>query len=368
MRGAAEPIIFGAPSGEEHDAVVVLTTFRGGYRQSLCTATLVAPNLIISARHCVSDTDASTACAEDGAPVSGATIKADRRPEDLAVFVGSGGVAPDTSVESNATVRAARVIVDSSTTVCNHDIAFVVLERELDAPLAPVRLTPPRLHEPILAVGWGIDETGALPKSRAVRADLAVTGIGPALYPGHPSYGYGDTEFIAGESACSGDSGSPALTPAGAVLGVAARAGNGKRRDPSNHASRCMGDAAHVVYTSLAGHEPLVVRAFQEAGAPLWLEGELPPSARPDSALPPPAREARAPRAERPGRAFEGATAEPDHEPLGGCSTPPEPKSGAVEHAAGLVALLASVAGLRKHLFRRRDDDGDGGDGLRRAS
>lgn len=356
----SEPIIFGDPSGREHDAVVVLTTFANGQRRSLCTATLVAPNLIVSARHCVSDTDASTACSDDGKPVTGATIKADRRPEDLVVFVGRDGVALDTDVESNGTVRGAHVVVDSSTTICNHDIAFVVLERKLDAPLAPVRLAKPMLDEPILAVGWGIDETGALPKSREVRGDLFIAGIGPGLYPGHARYGYGDTEFLVGESACSGDSGSPAFSPSGAVIGVAARAGNGEARDPSNQASRCMGDKAHVVYTWLGGHEPLVVRAFQEAGEPMWIEGQPDPRARPE-ALPPPARETGAPRTSAPEEHVAAVVpGEPETAALGGCSMPPEPKRGAVEYAAGFVALLTTLAGLQRRLWRRRAaDDGD---------
>src|SRR5690242_13830463 len=53
---AIQPIIRGTASGTEHDAVVVLTTVRDGQRFRLCSATMVAPNLLITARHCVSDT------------------------------------------------------------------------------------------------------------------------------------------------------------------------------------------------------------------------------------------------------------------------------------------------------------------------
>lgn len=351
---AIQPIIHGVGSGAEQDAVVVLTTFRDGQRRSLCTATLVAPNLLVTARHCVSDTDASTGCSKDGVALAGATVRGDRRPEDLVVFAGKDGIAPDTSVEANASARGAQIVTDSSMTICNHDLAFLVLDRKLAEPIAPIRLGPPRLDETIAAVGWGVDETGALPKTRSARLDVPLVGIGPALYPDHDAYGYGDTEFMVGESACSGDSGSPALAKSGAVLGVAARAGNGKPRDPANYASVCVGETAHAVYTQLAGHERLVVRAFQEAGAPMWLEGQPDPRAAaagaPEADPGPP----EAPPAARvPDEAAPAAIAAADLPPAplaGGCSMSPDAKSGAVEQAAGFVALLAMLFGLRRRV------------------
>ena len=57
--------------------------------------------------------------------------------------------------------------------------------------------------------------------------------------------------MISSPSACSGDSGSPALASSGAVVGVASRAGNGQPRDPNNAASTCLGATAHAVYTEL---------------------------------------------------------------------------------------------------------------------
>ena len=53
-----------------------------------------------------------------------------------------------------------------------------------------------------------------------------------------------------GESTCFGDSGSPAFASSGAIVGVAARAGNGAART-DNMASSCIGPDAHAVYTHL---------------------------------------------------------------------------------------------------------------------
>jgi hypothetical protein len=348
----SQAIIHGSPSSAEQDAVVVLTTFRDGVRRSLCSATLVAPNLIITARHCVSDTDTTTACTKEGTPIAGAIVKGERAAENLVVFVGQDGLAPSTEDVANGSARGAEVIAEPVTTVCNNDVAFVVLDTKLAAPIAPIRLGPPVLDEKLAAVGWGIDETGTLPASREVRSDVTMIGVGPALYPEHATYGYGDREFMLGESACSGDSGGPALAKSGAVVGVAARAGNGKPRDPANLASTCMGATAHAVYTHLGAIDALATRAFTRAGEPMWLEGQpdpraapaMPPPSNPLPASPPPAPAA-LPAADAPPAAVALAAS------ASGCSIVSASDGvGAVEHAAGFVALLSTLLGLRRRL------------------
>ena len=42
-----QPVISGVPSAAEHDGVVVLAQFADGVRLGLCSATLVAPNLVV---------------------------------------------------------------------------------------------------------------------------------------------------------------------------------------------------------------------------------------------------------------------------------------------------------------------------------
>lgn len=364
-----QPIIGGATSGTEHDAVVVLTNFVGGVRKNLCSATLVAPNLIITARHCVSDTQSSAACTEDGTALTGAAVMGDRSPGNLVVFLGRNGVAPNTEDASKADAIGAKIVVGEASSVCNADLAFLVLDKKLDAPYAPIRLQPPAMADRVAAVGWGVNETGALPTHRAVRADLALLGVGPGVYPENPQYGYGTSEFMVGESACAGDSGGPTFTAAGAVVGIASRAGNGLARDPYNYATTCMGSGAHAVYTHLAAHQALVTRAFAEAGEPMWLEGEpdprLPkPQATSGASTPAEENAADQETHSTPLPATPGG-AEPASSNAGGCSMSSEPQKGAVEYAAGLVALFATLMGLRRRL-RRTEMTPDGRDGTHR--
>lgn len=362
-----QPIVGGTASGAAHDAVVVMARFENGSRVGLCTATLIAPNLVVTARHCVSQTDASAACGPDGAPVVGAQLHGDRDPTTLAVFAVSGGVSPDTTTAQGASARGKALVASSATTICNHDIAYVILDKALSAPIAPVRLAPPAASDVLTAVGFGITELGWLPESRMQRSAVSLIGAGPMAFPDDARYGVGDGEFLVGESACAGDSGSPALSLSGAVIGVASRAGNGKPRDPNNAASTCLGATAHAVYAQLGSDQTLALRAFAEAGATPWLEGQPDPRLSHKSG----------PRGESGAAIGAGAPADIAPDPTrsevevasasleegetpagasGGCSASGEPIRGAVEHALGIIAIVLLVLRLRS-ARRRRDAD-----------
>lgn len=356
-----QAIVGGVASGVDQDAVVVLARFENGARVGLCTATVVAANLVVTARHCVSQTDPSAACGANGQPVVGALLHGDRDPASLAVFAVAGGVAPNTNTDAGASARGKALVVDAASTICNRDLAYVVLDRPLSAPIAPVRLAPPVATDKLTAVGFGITERGWLPASRMQRSDLALVGAGPMPFPDDARYGVGDAEFLVGESACAGDSGSPALATSGAVVGVASRAGNGKARDPNNAASTCLGASAHAVYAQLGAASALALRAFAEAGAKPWLEGHPDPRlvTVPDPKGAPGPQGAGTPGT--PDDAALGATAnttfdegEPEAAASGGCSASGEPTRGAVEHALGIVAIVLLVLRLR-HARRRRE-------------
>lgn len=357
-----QPIVGGIASGSDQDAVVILARFEDGARVGLCTATLVAANLVVTARHCVSASDAVAACGSDGQPVAGALLHGDRAPASLAVFATAGGAAPDTTADVGASAHGKSLVVDDATTLCNHDLAFVILDKTLTAaPIAPIRLGPLAAGDALTAVGFGITEVGALPTSRMQRNGISLVGAGPMAYPDDARYGVGDAEFLVGESACSGDSGSPAFAKSGAVIGVASRAGNGQARDPNNAASTCLGATAHAVYAELGANVELATRAFKEAGAKPWLEGEPDPRIEQKS-LPPGSSggtgssgASGAPSASSPAapQAPPSASTLPpmgERDPAaesGGCSASGTPVRGAVEDALGIVLTVLLLLRLR---------------------
>ena len=365
MGRAIQAVVGGSPSGTARDAVVVLARYEGGVRRGLCTATLVAPNLALSARHCVSTVDGGAGCAPDGSAVAGAALATDAAPADLAVFVASAGVAPDSTSPAAASARGARLVVDASAkTICNRDIAFVVLDRALGAPIAPIRLGPPTDRDDLTAVGFGVTEAGALAASRRERGNVAFLGLGPRLYPESDRYGLGTAELVVGESVCAGDSGGPLLAASGAVVGVASRVGNGLARDPSNLASTCVGATTHAVYTQLGAHAPLVTRAFEEAGHLPWLEGERPPEdpAAAGEVATLHGRSARDVLTAAAGedgpatKTLSGAQLGEDEAPeasAAGCSASPRAPEDAVSEAFGATSLVLLLARLTRAAPRR---------------
>jgi V8-like Glu-specific endopeptidase len=239
--GAA--IINGTASDEAEDAVVFL---RIG--DATCTGTLVAPNLLLTARHCVSVID------ERG------VVSRDRPANTIEVYSGR-----TTSEQGSANARGRELVTNRrvGSTLEGYDIAFVVLDRNVGAKTAPLRLSSgARDGETLTAVGWGLTENGDLP-TRRLKRDVVVAG------------GQGGI-FAVGEGICFGDSGGPALSSRGAVVGVAAAlseiVGEGEQ-DSNDRTASCRGEDAFGSFTELSRHRSLASRAFEAAGARARIEG-----------------------------------------------------------------------------------------------
>ncbi len=276
---ARSAIIAGKTSPASQDYVVALASRPGGKLSGLCSGTLVAPNVVLTALHCVSDTNGPIGCNGAGQPVDGYT-RNDYLAEDLFIYRGANAVddiRADREEVRRAAARGVTVITESSTAFCNSDLAFIVLDKEMKGPYAPIRLkTAPKKSEKLTAIGFGLDESGKTAATRMERGGLEVIEVGPALLSEELDYGIGESEFVIGESACNGDSGGPVISDAsGAVIGVTSRVGGGDGGglDPDNDARSCAGDETRAIYTHLKDKK-LVEQAFSSARKPMWLEGE----------------------------------------------------------------------------------------------
>lgn len=232
----AEEIVSGVPDGARDPAVLALRI--GGV--VLCSATLVAPDILLTARHCVAPTAQRVQCPADR-PQVGASYPA----ADIEVL-GGDQVAFDSGAPPLA--RGIRIFVPDGAMLCGADIAVVLLDKVIEG-IRPLPLAdgPVEPGARVRAVGFGL--TGAAPGLGA--------GAGIRRLREHVLVLSAEgTEFAVGEATCQGDSGGPALDQStSAVLGVISRGG------PS-----CTGADVHNIYTQVSPYVALLTFA-KEASA-----------------------------------------------------------------------------------------------------
>jgi len=267
---AHQAIINGVLSEADDDAAIGLAILStGGQFQGACSGVLVAPNLVLTARHCVSRTEeGSIACNSDGTPRAGGGVLGDYKPTQLKVLLG-------TSVSFDFPATGMQILHPDVTNLCDNDIAMLVLDTALpNAPFAQLRRDhPPAVDDTIRAVGWGTSNNSQN-ITRRKRDDIAIIDVGPNTFDG-----LGDREFAIGEGICSGDSGGPAFDEVTkAVIGLVSRGGNGAPYNPQSDPqyTPCVDSAQYHtnnIYTRTDGFADFIMSGFAAAGAEPWLEG-----------------------------------------------------------------------------------------------
>jgi hypothetical protein len=261
LGASGQRMVGGTPSTEAQDATVMLT--ENG--QFACTATLIAPNLIVTARHCVSELNEDTDCgvATSDHPASG-----------IGIQLGADA----TGNRSDA--MGLRLFLVQSANLCGADIALLQLDRDLPGVrIAPVRFTPLKVSETTVAVGYGDDGSGQQTDGRFQRTGVKILALGPSSSPYKTQSGQSlpmdvpAGEIASSESTCFGDSGGPLFDAQGMLVGVT---------------SRGIDDACidrPTIWTGLPQHEKLIRDAAAAAGHPLPASKASPsttPPSKPD--------------------------------------------------------------------------------------
>ncbi|MFO0671117.1 MAG: S1 family peptidase [Polyangiaceae bacterium] len=217
---------------------------------TLCSGALVAPNLVLTARHCVSRAITTTpSCDADGRSHNGAHVSEDADPASIAIYSGDA-VRVDRDLPR---ARAVRTYRPAGNVLCNADVAFLVLDRPiLDVPVLPLRLeSPVESGDEVLPVGFGGGDANVI-GTRKARTHSPVLAVGPASNDSTGAV-LGPSEFEVEVATCRGDSGGPAFDlRTGEVVGVISRGGS------------CTAKGNHV-YTRVDAYARLATVAFKAA-------------------------------------------------------------------------------------------------------
>jgi hypothetical protein len=253
-----------------HNFAVGIANRYGG----VCSGTLIAPNLVLTARHCVVKPDGSEAvtCADKFGP----------NVDPGAMFVTTE---PNLYRAKNY-YPAAKIITPPETGFCGNDIALIILSSQIPAteaqPATPVvqfKMTDDRIGVNITAMGYGITSPSANDSGqRRVRENIRLLCV-----PGSPimecegqlaQFSDSPAEFVTEGYVCSGDSGGGAFDQGSFEKGSPYVLG-ALSRGPQTE-TKCLA----AIYSRTDAHSPMIIAAGLEAAekggytAPAWTKSE----------------------------------------------------------------------------------------------
>ncbi len=223
------------------DYTVRVAALINGQGEAHCTGVLIAPNLVLTARHCIQSYERV-----------GDNWRWTNSYHDLVVQVGlTIGQLTDYSVTSKAVDAENQV----GSGLRGNDIAVLRLATNVtNVEVAGVSAFPVAANTTYTAIGWGT----VLPNGRTVfqrqQAIYKVTNRGTFEYQKRGGISYSRAELTGGRALCPGDSGGPLMVNASGIL-------------PRVVGIASLADCATVsIYQSPSAHVPFMCAAFRASG------------------------------------------------------------------------------------------------------
>lgn len=275
-------------------AVGVCSGSAPGRCRGICSGALILPNLIATARHCVSESPELINCSEN--PTFGANKDSLYITTNTSLFTGGSG-------SSAGWYKAKKVFRPADDHVCGNDIALIQIET--DVPASEAKPITPGIQRlmwdtnyftpAFTAVGYGRTAPAQAGGNGGAGLRRILASIDVRCIPGSPTIDcpamINEGEFVGGDGICQGDSGSSAYEQSSFDSGEPVSFGVLSRGGASPDGTMCQGS----LYSRFDAHRDFVLAAAKEASEgwkrypePAWTAYVAPP----DGSNPKPAKKA----------------------------------------------------------------------------
>lgn len=257
-----------------------------GRCEGICSGALITPNLIATARHCVSESPEVIDCTSDP------TFGGDHAASSFWITTNTDMTGPNVD-PSSGWYRGTQVFTPSDNHICGNDLALIQIDSVVPANVA-TPITPDVQHQmwdaryytaSYTAIGYGLtapEPAGSTSTdtagTRRIKQNILITCVPDSTNLTCPT-GFNAAEFVGGDGTCQGDSGSSAFEQNTFKAGTPVSFGVLSRGGESSDGSSCQGS----LYSRFDAHRDFVVQSATTASQNWTLYAEPSWTGTPDA-------------------------------------------------------------------------------------